>query len=243
MSRILVVDDNALTLLFLSSALTAQGHSCVTAPDGENAIACVEAGDRFDLLLIDARMPGCSGVETLQRIRRGASPSRDCPALATTAADLTAHDGLHDAGFSAVIGKPVGLDDLARIIAHHAAAGQSSRPPHGIAQEPLLDDAVALACAGNDQGIVAALRQLFAEELDALAAQCARLCADNDVAGLRDRLHRLAASAGFCGARALADAITRAEAALDDRGNATDLPELRCCLEVAASTRAALGAA
>ncbi|MEO8010848.1 MAG: response regulator, partial [Dokdonella sp.] len=232
--------DNVLTLQFLRSALEASGHRCTTAVSGDMALACVEGADRFDLLLIDARMPGCSGVQTLGRIRAGTSPSRTTPALATTAADRTTHAPLREAGFVGVVSKPIGLDELAKVISRHVYADVVVGSFAGSESALLLDERAALRCAGNDQGIVAALRRLFAEELEALPGECARLCEQNNVEGLRDRLHRLAASAGFCGAVALSNSVAVTEAALAKSGSAADCPQLRCSLELAASTRSAL---
>lgn len=241
MARVLVVDDNGLTLQFLRSALETLGHRCSAAASGEQALACVDTHDRFDLLLIDARMPHCSGAQTLALIRNGSSPSRATPAVATTAADASSNAPLLQQGFAEVIGKPIGLDALAHVIGRHVVRDASIGACGDELPGPLLDDRVALGCAGDDQGIVDALRGLFAAELDALPRECAELCADNDADGLRERLHRLAASAGFCGAMALANAIARAEAALATPGVAADCPELATSLQVAASTRAALG--
>jgi HPt (histidine-containing phosphotransfer) domain-containing protein len=83
------------------------------------------------------------------------------------------------------------------------------------APDAVLDDAQALSAAGGDMAIVAALRGLFATELDALPAEIEALAMRSDIAGLRDRLHRLDASAGFCGAPTLQAAISRLRRSLD----------------------------
>jgi DNA-binding response OmpR family regulator len=67
-SRILVVDDDARVARTLVDVLSHQGHDVDRAESGEDALEqLAEAG--FDLVLLDARLPGISGFETCARIR------------------------------------------------------------------------------------------------------------------------------------------------------------------------------
>ena len=56
MPRILIVDDQPDALLAAGAALSAAGHECVLAADGERALELLAAGG-FDLLVIDPAMP------------------------------------------------------------------------------------------------------------------------------------------------------------------------------------------
>jgi CheY-like chemotaxis protein/HPt (histidine-containing phosphotransfer) domain-containing protein len=211
--NLLVADDNPVSLRFFADALEQLGVDCVLANDGLEA-AAKAAHARFDLLLLDAQMPGLDGPEALARIRAQPGPSRDAVALATTAdASAATRAALTQAGFAEVIAKPVTLAALRAALARHVPdlrGGSAAEPPGGAS----LDDRAALAAVG-DAKIVAALRQLLVAELDALPTELTHLQARNDIAGLRDRLHRLDASAGFCGAPALARAGASLRTALD----------------------------
>ncbi|MFC3102187.1 hybrid sensor histidine kinase/response regulator [Altererythrobacter lauratis] len=66
--KVLVVDDEADQRAMLKQFLGECGFDVVTAPNGEAAIAEVQAG-AFDLVLLDITMPGLSGWETAARIR------------------------------------------------------------------------------------------------------------------------------------------------------------------------------
>ena len=66
--RILIVDDEQSVREVLSEYFTEQGYSVESAGGGEEALALVERGTP-DLVLLDVRMPGIDGVETLRRIR------------------------------------------------------------------------------------------------------------------------------------------------------------------------------
>ncbi len=65
--RILVADDEPNLRLLYQSELEADGYSVITACDGKEALEKIEK-DRPDLVVLDIRMPGMDGVETLNRI-------------------------------------------------------------------------------------------------------------------------------------------------------------------------------
>jgi len=63
MSRILVVDDEEPLRLLVARGLGLDGHSCLMASDGAEALDILEAEQgRFDLLLTDIRMPLMDGI-------------------------------------------------------------------------------------------------------------------------------------------------------------------------------------
>ena len=63
MSRILVVDDEEPLRLLVARGLALDGHSCLMASDGAEALDILEAErGRFDLLLTDIRMPLMDGI-------------------------------------------------------------------------------------------------------------------------------------------------------------------------------------
>ena len=148
-------------------------------------------------------MPGLDGVQALAEIRAGNGPNRSTPALVTTAEATADRRAMRDHGFLDVIYKPIGLAALHATLARHLP-GSSSRIRTG----DVLDDALAAEKTGGDASIIAALRGLFAGELDALPDELDGFAATTDREALLGRLHRLDASAGFCGAPALSQAVT-----------------------------------
>lgn len=63
MSRILVVDDEEPLRLLVARGLGMDGHACITAADGAEALDILVAEQgRFDLLLTDIRMPLMDGI-------------------------------------------------------------------------------------------------------------------------------------------------------------------------------------
>jgi len=83
--RLLVVDDNEMNRDMLSRRLERKGYTVLTAEDGHQALAMLEA-QPFDLVLLDIMMPGIDGVEVLKRIRATKGPS-ELPVIMVTAKD------------------------------------------------------------------------------------------------------------------------------------------------------------
>ena len=108
---ILVVDDEAPMRKLLSSNLKATGYTVRTAADGTEAMKLIEE-NTFDLLLLDITMPGPSGVQVLQAVRRGA----ELPVLM-----LSGHGRERDKvealdlGADDYLTKPFGLENCLRV--------------------------------------------------------------------------------------------------------------------------------
>ena len=72
---LLVVDDNEMNRDMLSRRLRKHGYDVVTAVDGADALAMVDAQE-FALVLLDIEMPGLSGLDVLKRLRERRSTIR-----------------------------------------------------------------------------------------------------------------------------------------------------------------------
>ena len=128
---VLVVEDNHFNRHLLSEILTCQGQQVVLADDGLQALR--EIGrQRFDLVLLDVRMPGIDGIEVARRVRlrEKGRLEKPVPIIAITAdADAATREACFAAGINEVLAKPVIPEQLVRAIAAHgggalaAAAG------------------------------------------------------------------------------------------------------------------------
>jgi len=67
--KILVVDDEVMVRVMLRKILIKEGYKVLSARDGERAIKKIE-NEEFDLVLLDLKMPGIDGMETLEKIRK-----------------------------------------------------------------------------------------------------------------------------------------------------------------------------
>ncbi|MEK9163714.1 MAG: response regulator, partial [Chloroflexota bacterium] len=66
---VLVVDDEKAMRLSLSEILTLDGCEVQMAASGEEALQMIMASS-FDLMLLDIKMPGMDGIQTLAEVRR-----------------------------------------------------------------------------------------------------------------------------------------------------------------------------
>src|SRR5262245_5980949 len=82
---ILVADDDFEVRDYFQAALQSQGFSVQLAEDGEDALSQLENSEKTaSLVLLDVRLPGRDGVETLQEIRR---THGDLPVILVSSAD------------------------------------------------------------------------------------------------------------------------------------------------------------
>ena len=67
MTKLLVVDDEKYLRTLYHSELTQEGYDVVLAPDGLEALRMLDQ-EKPDLVLLDIRMPGTDGLETMARM-------------------------------------------------------------------------------------------------------------------------------------------------------------------------------
>src|SRR3954452_16227268 len=74
-ARILVAEDDDLTLELLATVLRGTGHEVVTVRDGRDALDQIEHAP-FDAVVADVQMPRASGLEILEALsaRRAETP-------------------------------------------------------------------------------------------------------------------------------------------------------------------------
>ncbi len=114
---ILLVEDNADTLNYLSAMLTLRGHKVYT---GNSLVSAVQVASEveFDLLISDIELPDGSGLELLWQLRA----TREVPGIALSGFGSSDDIELsHSAGFAEHLTKPVEFKTLEKAI-HQVAA-------------------------------------------------------------------------------------------------------------------------
>lgn len=86
--KILIVDDNAVQRELITARLEKVGHEVLQADNGQAALEVVEQQEDLDLVLLDLNMPGVSGHDVLDEIRRYRN-SIDLPVIMVTAEEET----------------------------------------------------------------------------------------------------------------------------------------------------------
>lgn len=149
-TRALVVDDNAAAREVFQHMLSALAFSVDTVANGDEALQAVkaaqQAGHPYRVALIDWKMPGMDGVETLRRLQamhHGSYP--DC-VLATAHDRDELNRALGDTPVAGVLHKPVTastLHDALVAVMNRQADGETRAAPAVL--PPLADIKLALA--------------------------------------------------------------------------------------------------
>jgi len=72
-ARLLAVEDDPVFARHLVDHLESIGYSVSLCADGETGLARAQ-GEHFDLILMDIMLPGATGLEILQQLRRRRGP-------------------------------------------------------------------------------------------------------------------------------------------------------------------------
>lgn len=132
-ARILVVDDDANTRELLARRLQKRGFEVATAPDGIEGLRRIET-EKWDLVLLEIMLPGMSGLEVLERVRRERSRS-ELPIILATALDDASDkvEGL-ERGANDYVTKPFDFPVVIARVRSQLAAHRSARQVTALAR-------------------------------------------------------------------------------------------------------------
>jgi signal transduction histidine kinase/CheY-like chemotaxis protein len=181
--RILVVEDDKVNQSLLVAALSRRGFSAFVANDGDEAVR-LASHDSFDAILMDIQMPHRDGFEATRKIRGMSSRVATIPIIALTGLKgPVMRKRCAEAGFTAVLEKPINLDRLGTTLRRWLPGGSALR------------DAV-LPAGGQElaraEEYAADVSQVFLEEMVAVVGmERARACVDDFIADATARCMRL----------------------------------------------------
>ena len=117
MKTILIVDDNADALLLTEIALSMLSMKITTqtARSGEQALQMLNDGRELpSLILLDLKMPGMDGIETLRRIR-GTARLMHIPVVIVTLSTLEQDEAAaREAGATGFLSKAIKIEEFSR---------------------------------------------------------------------------------------------------------------------------------
>ncbi len=228
--RILVVDDTDTAPLRVAAALVPRGAEVEILHSGAEALGALER-KRYDLVVVDATMPGVSGAQVIRGLRARPGAAGQTPALAMSAdASVQRHDELIAAGADRVVIKPLpdaaGLARIAeRMIRSDTRAGtpppqaapqadpqasaqaapQTSAPtPAATGEAPLFDpEPLRRVCALAGPEMAEEIAERLIADLIKTQDRLRRASMPPDMAELSAASHVLIALAGTAGAMQL----------------------------------------
>ena len=176
-ARVLVIDDKESVLELMASILE-EAHEVTTSSDPQAAMALLRQG-RFDVVLTDVRMPGATGFDVLEEVKRSG-----CDASVVM---MTGYASVPDAvtamrqGAFDYVAKPLQADDVSLVVAR-ALEARTRRPDGAPALPSDFREAVLAARDRASREYLVALLREFRGNVTRAAKQ-AKLT--------REGLHRL----------------------------------------------------
>jgi DNA-binding NtrC family response regulator len=137
-AQILIADDDEVSCQLLAETLEGEGYRVKQVFSGDEALSSL-AEDTFELLIIDVRMPGTSGLE-VTRIVHEKYPSLPIIVMTAFGSIETAVEAIHEGAFD-FISKPMNLAELKNTVSKALAqrslqrradksTGESDEPSH-----------------------------------------------------------------------------------------------------------------
>lgn len=113
--HVLIVDDEALIRWTLTETLGERGYEVREAGNASGALAAImEAGEPFDVVLLDFRLPDSADLRLLQNVRELAPASRVIMMTAHSAPELAL--GAEALGVYRVISKPFEVESVVALV-------------------------------------------------------------------------------------------------------------------------------
>jgi DNA-binding NtrC family response regulator len=112
-TRILIADDDEVSCQLFAETLEDQGYGVEKVTSGDQALARLEEGS-YDLLIVDVRMPGTSGLE-VTRIVHEKYPILPVIVMTAFGSIETAVEAIHEGAFD-FISKPMNLAELRKTV-------------------------------------------------------------------------------------------------------------------------------
>jgi CheY-like chemotaxis protein/HPt (histidine-containing phosphotransfer) domain-containing protein len=200
--KILLVDDDALSLAVMSLLLGAEGHEVITAECGDTALrllATTDAAEAPNVLLVDMQMPGMSGRRLAAQLKKMVGPESVLLAMSAT-------PNMTPAGYDDFLLKPLDVKAL-----EAAAIRRPAQRPQISAPRAQTNDSVALdpVIYGNLVRAIpaSAVAEVYAACVDDTRRRVPemRVWADGeDMAKVRRTAHAIKGGAGMVGAVKLA---------------------------------------
>lgn len=208
---ILLIDDDLVSREVIATLLTMNGYAVHSAENGDAALELLAEGEvRPGVVLMDAQMPGLSGMELIAKLRETCRHA--CiymiSASAPDAALVAAADGL--------LLKPFHADALRKLVEGHADKIVASHldPGEQVVSPEILGQLRQLMPESAVREIYVAVVADLRRRIEALGVAIAK----HDTAEIRRIGHAIKGGCGMAGAQQAArlGALLEAEAAEDD---------------------------
>ncbi len=239
-AHILVVDDTDMNLTVIEGLLSKTDINLDTASGGAEALTLTKE-KRYDLILMDQRMPHMDGTETMKRIREQSDGMNvDTPVICLTADAVSgARNKYLEEGFTDYLSKPVEGPTLEaalikylpseKIIVQEKSASESGNESKEKSEleefysrtEGLNYESAIRSC--SNEAILTKTLQQFYNSIQNNLRDIETFLNENDIKNYTIKVHALKSSARLIGA----DELSGQAAYLEDCGNNNDTDSIR----------------
>ena len=233
-AHILIVDDTRMNLTVAESLLKKTGIEIDSVLSGPEAIVLCRS-IRYDLILMDQRMPGMDGTEAMRQIRAQTDGlNTNTPFICLTADAVSGARNRYLAlGFTDYLSKPIDSRTLEKMLMDYlpkdkvlvekdAATDARAYPDEQPAQELReslaaagIDSEVGLQYCGQDTKMYEMLLREFALGAQGRLRELERACGAEDWKSYAIQVHALKSTSKMIGAASLSELAARSEAAAD----------------------------
>ena len=189
-TKVLVADDEAFNRKLIATILSKFGAEISEVENGADAVAMAHQ-DKFDVILMDARMPKMNGVEAAATIRKDGK-NIDTPIIALSAA-ITEEDqkSYYNSGMNAVLGKPFRESELLKVIAEQFT--QEKMDETEFPSEDSLDFEGLRALSGQDETFYLEMLETFIRGTENGLSEMKNLLSDGNIIRMGEVAHRISA--------------------------------------------------
>jgi two-component system nitrogen regulation response regulator GlnG len=156
-ASILIIDDDAEIRYSLDRVLSTMGHRIISADSGESGIKTAQK-ENADLIFLDNRMEGISGIETLQHLR-SAAPDSMVILMTAYGTTQTAIEAMKHGAFDYVL-KPFDLIKLKDLVTRALKAGRDSVSTEDAYEHLLNSSDYAEGIVGSGEKMQQVLKQV-----------------------------------------------------------------------------------
>ncbi len=227
--RILVVDDTRMNITVVRNLLKRTELKIDSALNGQDAVRLADE-NKYDVILMDQRMPGIDGTEAMKRIKASANgKNRNTPQICLTADVISgAKDKYLGTGFDDYLTKPVDGHELELMLTNYLPADKVEiimvREEKEIAADSSdalisalagidTDVEAGLAFCGNDMTIYRSVLAAFAAEAEEKTMKLNECFRSQNWKDYRTHMHALKGASKTVGATLLHRSALDAEAA------------------------------
>jgi CheY-like chemotaxis protein len=222
--KILLADDNEINQYVIKSILKDWKINVAVVVNGEEAIKKIME-EKFDLVLMDIKMPVINGLEATQHIRK--DMGNKIPIIALTANSLPVEIAkTKEAGMNDFVSKPVDPTVLYSKILKHLGIDTNLHTIPG--DEPLYDLATIKELARGSDEFISTTIELFLEKTPPIVNSIRKALDENNLAELKSQAHKLKSTADLFKMAKVRELIDKIESA------GTDIPA-RELIEVTSS--------